>query len=103
MERSLRPCSIYKRRPKKRKNEYYFYVRFRSEGSRYLPAVASYQTSRAAAANWADAELAKGKVITPGKRGVTFSTFAGDFWNYQRGIHHSPSRPGRGADFKVEP
>jgi integrase len=81
-ERSQRPYSIYKRRSKKKKGEYYFYVRFRAEDSRYLPAVASHQTSRAAAANWADAELAKGKIITLGKRGVTFSTLAEGFWNY---------------------
>ena len=61
MERSLRPYSIYKRQSKKKKNEHYFYVRFRGEDSRYLPAVASHQTSRVAAANWADAEASKGK------------------------------------------
>jgi hypothetical protein len=83
MERSLRPYSIYKRRSKKKKNEYYFYVRFRGEDSRYLPAVASHQTSRAAAANWADAELSKGKIISPGKRGVTFGTFVEGFWDYE--------------------
>ena len=44
MERSQRPYSIYKRRSKKKKSEYYFYVRFRAEDSRYLPAVASHQT-----------------------------------------------------------
>ena len=82
MERSQRPYSIYKRRSKKKKSEYYFYVRFRAEDSRYLPAVASHQTSRAAAANWADAELAKGHIITPGKRGALFGTFADCFWNY---------------------
>jgi hypothetical protein len=82
MERSQRPYSIYKRRSKKRKGEHYFYLRFRAEDSRYLPAVASHQTSRAAAANWADAELAKAKIITPGKRGALFGTFAEGFWNY---------------------
>ena len=46
MERSQRPYSIYKRRSKKKKGEYYFYVRFRAEDSRYLPPVASHQTSR---------------------------------------------------------
>jgi hypothetical protein len=100
MERSLRPYSIYKRRSKAKKNQYYFYVRFRGEDSRYLPAVASHQTSRTAAANWADAALAKGKVITPGKRGVSFSTFVEGFWNYDgdyitrrlaRGGHFSKS------------
>ena len=82
MERSQRPYSIYARAAKK-KNTYRFYVRFRGEDGRYLTGVSSGQSSRAAAANWADAELAKGHIITPGKRGVTFGTFAEGFWNYE--------------------
>ena len=82
MERSKRPYAIYKRATKKKKNDFRFYVRFRGDEGRYLTGVSSGQSSRAAAANWADAELAKGRVITPGKRGVTFGTFAEGFWNY---------------------
>ena len=81
MERSQRPYSIYAR-PAKKKNQHRFYVRFRGENGEYLPAVSSGMTSRAAAQNWADAELAKGHIITPGKRGVLFGTFAEGFWNY---------------------
>jgi integrase len=83
MERSQRPYAIYKRATKKKKNDFRFYVRFRGEEGRYLTGVSSGQSSRAAAANWADAELAKGRIITPGKRGVTFGTFVEGFWNYE--------------------
>lgn len=81
MGRSQRPYSIYAR-PAKKKNTFRFYVRFRGEDGRYLTGVSSGQSSRAAAANWADLELAKGHIITPWKRGVTFGTFAEGFWNY---------------------
>jgi integrase len=82
MERSKRPYAIYKRATKKKKNDFRFYVRFRREDGRYLTGVSSGQSSRAAAANWADAELGKGRINTPGKRGVTFSILAESFWNY---------------------
>ena len=113
MERSKRPYAIYKRATKKKKNDFRFYVRFRREDGRYLTGVSSGQSSRAAAANWADAELGKGRINTPGKRGVAFSTFAESFWNYDgdyitrklaRGGHFSGhsrccARPSSSASF----
>jgi integrase len=77
-----------------------YYCRFRSESGEYLIAMSTGQTSRAAAENWANNELAKGKILTPGKRGAIFSTFADGFWNYDgeyitrrlaRGGHYSKS------------
>jgi integrase len=82
MERSQRAYSIYAR-PAKKKNTYRFYVRFRREDGCYMTGVSSGQSSRAAAANWADAELARGRIVSAGKRGATFGVFADGFWNYE--------------------
>jgi integrase len=79
MERSRRPFAIF-RRPTKKKGLFVYYCRFRREEGQYFSAVSTGQTSRAAAENWAAAKLREGKIISPGKRGVLFETFAEDFW-----------------------
>ncbi len=82
MERSRRPYAIYSR-PRKNKKGSIYYCRFRSEAGEYTTAVSTGQTSRAAAENWADNEIAKGKILTANRRGVLFSTFAKGFWDYE--------------------
>ena len=99
MERSKRPFSVYRRRTKK-KGSFVFYCRFRGEDGKYSSALSTGQSSRAAAANWADAKLKAGSVLIPGKRGVLFSAFTNNFWKHDgeyitrklsRGGHYSVS------------
>lgn len=81
MERPKRPYSLNKR-PTTKKNKYIYYVRFRDpETGKYLSAISSGCTSRAAAANWADEKLRTGIVLAPGKRNITFAGWVKDFWD----------------------
>jgi len=79
MERPKRPYSLFKR-PSVRVRHIYC-CRFRDPEGRYLSPVSTRQSSKAAAANWADQELRKGHRMLPGKRGTFFETFAVDFWS----------------------
>ena len=98
MERSKRPFAIF-RRPTKRKGSFVYYCRFRAEEGQYISAVSTGQTSRAAAENWAASKLREGKIISPGKRGVSFETFAEDFW--QRNGEYITRKIARGGHFSA--
>ena len=75
------------------RNEYYFYVRFRGEDSRYLPAVASHQTSRAAA-NWADA-AGQRPHSHPRQTQRNFRYLRRGLLELRGRPHHSQTGPGR--------
>ncbi len=99
MEKPKRPYSLFKR-PTAKPNACIYYCRFRDENGDYMSPISTLQFSKAAARNWADERLREGKIILPGKRGMTFKTFASGFWDYEgeyiqrklaRGGHFSKS------------
>ena len=71
MEKPKRPYSLFKR-PTAKANTYIYYCRFRDENGDYMSPISTLQFSKAAARNWADERLKEGKIILPGKHGMTF-------------------------------
>jgi integrase len=97
MEKPKRPYSLFKR-PTVKPNTYIYYCRFRDENGDYMSPISTLQFSKAAARNWVDERLKEGKIILPGKHGMTFTSFASGFWDYEgeyiqrkiaRGGHYS--------------
>jgi hypothetical protein len=56
-------------------------ARFRDENGNFMSPISTLQFSKAAARNWADEKLEEGKIILPGKRVITFKSFASGFWD----------------------
>jgi hypothetical protein len=82
MEKPKRPHSLFKR-PTVKANALIYYCRFRAESGDYMSPISTLQFSKAATRKWADERPKEGKIILPGKHGMTFKSFASGFWDYE--------------------
>lgn len=83
MERAKRPYSL-QRRPTAKKNRFVYYVKFRDpQSGKYRNPVSTGLHTKAAAANWADAQLASGSAFAPARKKLRVRDYAETFWDYE--------------------
>ena len=76
-----KPFNLYKRSTTKN-NRFIYYVQFYDEDENRLGAQSTGQTSKAAAEEWAYAQLQKEIIVTEKK--ITFGQYAKDWWIWDR-------------------
>lgn len=81
MPKTRQPFSLYKR-PTTKKNKFIYYVQFRGDDGKYMTGMSTGETSKAAAANWANEYLKEG--YNPKTRNLTFKKYAESWWVWDR-------------------
>jgi len=81
MPKTRQPFSLYKR-PTTKKNKFIYYVQFRGEDGEYMTGMSTGETSKAAAANWANEYLKDG--YNPKTRNLTFKKYAENWWVWDK-------------------
>jgi integrase len=81
MPKTKQPFSLYKRTTTK-KNKFIYYVQFRDDKGEYMTGMSTGETSKAAAANWANEYLKEG--FNPKTRNLTFRKYAENWWVWDK-------------------